>query len=99
MTATTLLAPLPSFPLASTLRALFSPRAQRAFPTVQMRKRQVVTLGKLPGRTVRCTAGTIWLTHDGDAKDVVLCAGETHVCTSSARVLVQALDDGGFSVE
>ena len=36
-------------------------------------------------------AGTVWLTHDGQAKDVILEAGQSHCCDSNARLGIHAL--------
>lgn len=60
----------------------------------------VVTLGKgsihrierPAGWVVACVAGSVWLTHDGDPRDIVLAAGERHVADRASRLLVQALE-------
>jgi hypothetical protein len=44
------------------------------------------------GVTVECTQGSLWLTHDGDCKDVILEAGQRYSSTTRARLLVHALD-------
>jgi hypothetical protein len=46
------------------------------------------------GRTVACLAGTLWITHDGDCRDVILTAGCRHRCDRNTRLIVQALADG-----
>lgn len=45
------------------------------------------------GVTVECRQGCLWLTHDGDARDIVLNAGERYVSTLGQRLLVHALED------
>jgi hypothetical protein len=45
------------------------------------------------GVTIECRRGCLWLTHDGDCKDIVLSAGERYVSPSSRRLLVHALDE------
>lgn len=44
------------------------------------------------GLTVRCISGSVWLTHDGDSRDIVLRAGQSHTCDRAARLLVHALE-------
>lgn len=43
------------------------------------------------GVIVTCVEGTLWITRDGDRKDIVLAAGESFENTRPGRVLVQAL--------
>jgi hypothetical protein len=40
---------------------------------------------------VRCTAGSVWITHDGDPKDVVLGPGESYAAPRPAAMLLHAL--------
>ena len=49
-------------------------------------------------RAVECLRGTLWVTHDGDPKDVVLEAGQTYLPERDARMLVQALSAAEFRV-
>lgn len=44
------------------------------------------------GLTIRCDVGCVWLTHDGDARDVVLQRGQSHTCDRASRLVVQALE-------
>jgi hypothetical protein len=48
---------------------------------------------------VQCSHGSVWVTHDGDPKDVVLEAGESYRSRSPARMIVQALEDANVVVE
>jgi hypothetical protein len=43
------------------------------------------------GQVVTCEAGTLWLTFDGERRDIVLDAGESHRCDSDARLAIHAL--------
>jgi hypothetical protein len=45
----------------------------------------------LQGQRIECVSGCIWLTHDGDCRDVVLKAGQAHVLDRSSRLLIHAL--------
>ena len=65
-------------PLTRELRLRQRPRVLR---------RHVVTLGKGEGSVlehvdrsvaVRCARGRLWITHDGDCKDVVLASGQVY---------------------
>ena len=40
---------------------------------------------------VRCTAGSVWITHDGDPKDVVLGPGDSYEAPRPAAMLLHAL--------
>jgi len=44
------------------------------------------------GVTVECIRGSLWLTHDGDCKDIILEAGQRYSSATRARLLVHALD-------
>lgn len=45
------------------------------------------------GWVVDCEAGTLWLTHDGEPRDIVLEAGQSHRCDHDGRLAIHALDD------
>ncbi len=44
------------------------------------------------GVTVECIQGSLWLTHDGDCKDIILEAGQRYSSATRGRLLVHALD-------
>lgn len=46
------------------------------------------------GRVLCCLAGSLWITHDRDPKDVVVEAGETYYVASHERMIVHALREG-----
>lgn len=50
------------------------------------------------GHCVRCDAGTLWLTHDGEPLDIVLEAGESHLCMKSSPLSIHALTDAVLRV-
>lgn len=82
--------PLPGF-LARRFAAPARPRVTRWFAT---RVRQGATRHIEPpaGRvTVHCREGEAWLTQDGDPKDVMLQAAESHRLTRGDRLSVHAL--------
>lgn len=44
------------------------------------------------GVTIECLEGSVWITLDGDLRDLVLDAGQTCEIDRERRVLIQALD-------
>lgn len=42
---------------------------------------------------VTCLQGVLWITHDGDTKDIVLDAGEHYEVERPTRMLIHALDN------
>lgn len=50
-------------------------------------------------RTVECTQGLIWITHDNEPHDIFLSAGQRYCPTSKARMLVQALEKSDLRIE
>jgi hypothetical protein len=44
------------------------------------------------GVTVECIYGSLWLTHDGDCKDIILEAGQRYSSATRGRLLVHALE-------
>jgi hypothetical protein len=45
------------------------------------------------GSHLSCHSGSLWITHDGDLKDWIFEAGQTHDVRSAAPMIVYALDD------
>ena len=64
-----------------------------ARPAHTLPNKSILDLGNAQGLTLTCMKGSIWLTHDGDPKDVVLEAGQSHAVTRSARLIAQGLED------
>lgn len=44
------------------------------------------------GHEIICVQGTLWITHDGDPKDIVVEAGRSYVADRHAPLVVYALD-------
>ncbi len=59
---------------------------------VGLSKRDVLSLAGHPGTRIESRRGSLWVTQDGDRRDVVLADGETHLLDREGPVLVQALD-------
>jgi Protein of unknown function (DUF2917) len=45
------------------------------------------------GMRVECIAGCIWITHDGELRDIVVETGQGHTFDSDRPTLISALDD------
>jgi hypothetical protein len=71
-------------------RAVPSPRVETG-PSRRLPADRVLRVERPLGQTVRCVEGCVWLTFDGDSRDVVLEAGSEHRCDRNARLLVQAI--------
>ena len=67
------------------------PLGQSAAARQALNKGSTIWMDRPLARTVVCETGTVWLTHDGQAKDVILEAGQSHCCDSNARLGIHAL--------
>ena len=64
-----------------------------AGPSSQLLHKTATLVVRNPmGVTVECIRGSLWLTHDGDCKDIILEAGQRYSSATRARLLVHALD-------
>lgn len=57
-----------------------------------------LVIARPAGVAVHCRRGSLWLTHDGDCRDIVLLAGESYVGDSGRRLLVHALEESMLRV-
>jgi hypothetical protein len=48
------------------------------------------------GRRVECVSGTLWITQDGDPRDIVLAPGDSFTFDHRGDALISALDDARF---
>lgn len=57
-------------------------------------------LPRAKGRMVlHCRAGALWITHDGDPRDVILGENESYLVDRDDRMTVHALRGGGLEIE
>ena len=56
----------------------------------QLRAREVLDIRNGKGLAVRCLAGSLWITQDGDTDDVVVKAGQCFELDRSGLALVSA---------
>jgi hypothetical protein len=66
---------------------------------VCLSKRDVLSLAGRPGTRIESRQGGLWVTQDGDPRDVVLACGEACVLDRDGPVLVQALEPALVVVE
>lgn len=57
-----------------------------------LNKNQTLTITRPEYTQIECFNGCVWVTQDGDPRDILLEAGETLVVDQPARVLVHALE-------
>jgi len=75
------------------------PRAAAKEVGVELRRYRIDRLAASARMQLRCTAGVLWITHDGDPKDIVITAGQTALLREGRRVLVQALESSAYVVD
>ena len=59
---------------------------------------QVVKVRGGLGHSIVCERGSVWVTQDGDPRDVILHAGESFTLDRDGPALVQAFEPGAISV-
>jgi hypothetical protein len=67
-------------------------------PCIQRRLRggESARYGDASGRVLCCLAGSLWITHDGDPKDVIVEAGESYHVARRELMIVHALRDSAI---
>jgi hypothetical protein len=64
---------------------------------LRMNKRELLSLDADSGRVV-CESGTLWITQDRDARDIVLDPGESFTPAAGRRAIVYALGPAALTV-
>lgn len=77
--------------IALTLSFFFDRKAPAPLPR-RLAHRGIASLPEALGRRIDCESGCLWITHDGDPREVVLATGESYVSPIPGRVLVYALE-------
>ena len=67
------------------------PSAQTQYFPQEIAKNDIREVKQAFGVTIECLAGSVWVTLDGDQRDVVLDAGQVFVVDRNQRTLLQAL--------
>ncbi len=66
---------------------------------IYLNKHQHLHMHDACGWTVHALAGTIWITQDGDTRDIVLEAGESFILDHERKALLSPLDQAQLSLE
>ena len=69
-----------------------------AAPVQSIDKGATLVVERPEGMTITCTHGSLWITHDGDTKDVVLAAGDQYTGERTGRMLVYGLESSAAHV-
>jgi len=69
-----------------------APLSQPAY----LMRRQTFNLSTRKGQRIECRTGQIWITQDGDSRDVILGSDESFTLDRSGHTLVSALEDASF---
>jgi DUF2917 family protein len=56
-------------------------------------KRTILVVAHPMHRKIECLHGSVWITHDGDPRDVVLEGGQSYLADRDTRMLIQALEN------
>ena len=63
-----------------------------------LKPNQLVKVRDGRGHSIVCHSGSVWVTQDGDPRDVVLRAGEAFTLDRDGPALVQAFEPGAISI-
>lgn len=64
---------------------------QTAVARGRLERGVTVWILKPHGRRITCEAGALWLTFDGEPVDVILEAGQSHLCAKTSKLLIHPL--------
>jgi hypothetical protein len=65
---------------------------------VCLKRNQMVKVRGGLGHSIVCDSGTVWVTQDGDARDIVLHAGNSFTLDREGLALVQAFEPSSISI-
>jgi Protein of unknown function (DUF2917) len=63
---------------------------------IRLGKKQLLTVTGGKGQPVVCRKGSIWITQDGDVRDVVLREGESFTLDRAGPAIVQSFEPAAF---
>lgn len=73
-----------------------NPARQLAGSNVSLACNEMHVVTRFQGGSIACTQGCVWLTHDGDCRDVVLESGQQHVADRDSRLVIYAIATSGI---
>lgn len=62
-------------------------------------RNELVSLSNAQNYTLTCYRGELWITQEGDKRDIILDAGESYQVTSTTLVAISALKTSTLSVQ
>lgn len=68
------------------------------YALTQLPQGRYLRLHRVDGRSIAVFKGTVWITQDGDPRDVFVGPGETFFVDRPGLVLIEALDDASLIV-
>ena len=80
----------PLFARTRTVARRAAPAAAQPSPSLE--QAQILWLDAPVGLQVRCRSGALWLTYDGQPRDIVVEQGQTHRCDAAGRLAIYALE-------
>jgi Protein of unknown function (DUF2917) len=63
-----------------------------------LKRKQVVKVRDGRGHAIVCDSGSVWVTQEGDPRDIVLGAGEAFTLDRRGTALVLAFEPGAISI-
>jgi hypothetical protein len=63
-----------------------------AAPVRALKAGTTLVLPAPQGHRIDCVRGSLWLTHDGDPKDIVLAPGDRYIADRNTRLVVYGLE-------
>lgn len=88
----------PFFAISAWLQAMIAERAHKTQATCRQKRdelyfspNQIREVSRPLGVTVECLKGSVWVTIDGDSRDVILGAGQSLRLDRDRRTLIMAL--------
>ena len=66
------------------------------FDSRPLAKGQIRRVHRSLGHRVECVSGALWVTQDGDPRDIVLTPGDSFAFDQRGDALISALDDARF---
>ena len=99
--------PFPAFELGHPFKGVFhhlsrwldlrlAPTRKSTASDISLPYRGIHAMTSFRGGRVECTEGSVWLTHDGDCRDVVLEAGQSHIADRDSRLVIYALSSSAL---